>query len=78
MSTTMKIVQVFKTDVRDQKAANHIILFLGGIFSHCRINFDLEDCDRVLRIENHRGSLEEAEIQWIIAKYGYHCEPLRD
>jgi len=74
----MKIVQVFKTDVQDQQVAGNIILFLQRNFSHCRINFDLDDCDKILRIESMQGSLEEAKIQLLIARYGYHCEPLQD
>jgi hypothetical protein len=75
----MKIVHVFKTDVRDQQAARHIILFLQRNLSHCRINFDLDDCDKILRIESQRQeSFEETEIQLLISRYGYYCEPLQD
>jgi len=74
----MRIVKVFKTDVQDQLVAGHIILFLQQIFSHCRINFDLDDCDKILRIESQQGSIEEAEVQLLIARCGHHCEPLQD
>lgn len=74
----MKVVQIFKTDVQDQLAARHIVLFLQQTYSHCRINFDLDDCDRILRVENQQGKIEEAEIQLLIAKCGYYCEPLQD
>jgi hypothetical protein len=74
----MKFVQVFKTDVQDRQMARHIIHFLQQNFSQCRINFDLDDCDKILRIESWQGSIEEAKIRLLVAKYGYHCEPLRD
>jgi hypothetical protein len=74
----MKIVQIFKTDVQDQLAAGQIIFFLQQTFSHCRINFDLDDCDRILRVENHEGEIEASEIQLLIARCGHHCEPLQD
>ena len=74
----MKFVQVFKTDVPDRQMARHIIHFLQQKFSQCRINFDLDDCDRILRIESWQGSVEEGEIRLLIARYGYQCEPLRD
>ena len=73
----MKIVQIFKTDVQDQLVARHIILSLQQMFSHCRINFDLDDCDRILRVENQQGKIEEAEIQLMMAQCGYNCEPLQ-
>ena len=73
----MRIVKVFKTDVHDQVVARRIILFLQQTFSHCRINFDLDDCDRILRIESQQGAIEESEIQLLVARYGHHCEPLQ-
>ncbi len=72
----MKIVKVFKTDVHDQLVALLIIHVLQEALSHCRINFDLDDCDRVLRIESHRGSIEEAQIQLLVARCGHYCVPL--
>lgn len=74
----MRIVKVFKTDVQDQLVAGHIIHFLQQTFSHWRINFDLDDCDRILRIESQKGSIEESEIQLMVARYGHRCEPLQE
>jgi len=74
----MKIVKVFKTNVQDHFAVGHIILALQQTFSHCRINFDLEDCDKILRIESQQEFIDEGEIQLLIAGCGYHCEPLPD
>jgi hypothetical protein len=74
----MKIVQVFKTDVQDQLVARHILIFLRQTLSHCRINFDLDDCDKILRIESQQESVAETRIQLLIASYGHHCEPLQD
>ena len=73
----MKIVQVFKTNVQNLQDARHIILFLRRNFSHCRINFDLDDCDRILRIESRKESVQESEIRSLMAGYGFHCEPLQ-
>ena len=72
----MKIVIVFKTNVEDQCVAHQIILFLQQIFTQSRVNFDLDDCDRVLRVESRQESIEEAEIQLLVARWGYFCEPL--
>lgn len=74
----MKIVKVFKTDVQDQLVARQIIRFLHQTLSHCRINFDLDDCDRILRIESQQGSVEEVEVQLLIARCGHFCEPLQE
>ncbi len=74
----MKIVKVFKTDVQDQLVARQIVLFLKQTFSYWRINFDLDDCDRILRIESQQGAVEEGEVQLLIARYGHRCEPLQE
>ena len=74
----MKIVKVFKTDVQDQQVARLILLFLQQSFSHCTINFDLDDCDKILRIESQQDHIEEGYIQLLLARYGHHCEPLQD
>lgn len=57
--------------------AKYIIFFLQQTFSHYRINFDLDDCDNILRIESQQGSIDEGEIQILLARCGHHCEPLR-
>lgn len=76
----MKVVKVFKTDVNDPAAACRIIRLLQQSFSGCRINFDLDDCDRVLRIESQQASIsvEEADVRALIIRCGHRCEPLRD
>lgn len=48
----MKIVEVFKTDVPDALIAKDVIDYLLKISPETLINFDLEDCDHVLRIES--------------------------
>jgi hypothetical protein len=72
----MKIVKIFKTDVEHQVVARYIIFFLQQTFSNYRINFDLEDTDNILRIESQQGSIDEREIQSLLASCGHQCEPL--
>lgn len=45
------MVEVFKTDVRWQKQAKMLHAVLSRQFPFSNINFDLSDCDRILRIE---------------------------
>ena len=44
-------VEVFKTNVDDWEDAQALTLELCQLFPNSRINFDMEDADRVLRIE---------------------------
>ncbi|MBZ4189033.1 hypothetical protein K7B07_09030 [Niabella sp. 3A5MI-3] len=44
-------VEVFKTNVVNKPVANRLKRALEKLLPHSRISFDLEDCDRVLRVE---------------------------
>ena len=72
----MKIVKVFKTNVNNHPDAGHIIDILQQSFTYCKINFDLDDCDRILRVESQKDFINEEHIRLLIAGCGYHCEPL--
>lgn len=44
-------VEIFKTNVTRDKKAQKILIEFRKQFPEYTMNFDLEDCDRVLRIE---------------------------
>ena len=46
------MVEVFKTDVREAEHAERLIDLLYKYFPARKINFDLEDCDKILRIDS--------------------------
>jgi hypothetical protein len=74
----MNRVYVFKTDVQSQTAARQIILFLKRNIADSRISFDLDDCDKILRIESRRGPVDEWQVRLLLSDWGYACEPLMD
>lgn len=45
------MVEVFKTNVFEPSVANSLLQLLAHQFPGSRISFDLEDCDKVLRVE---------------------------
>jgi hypothetical protein len=53
------VVEVFKTNVTSKKDANEIISILQILLPLAKINFDLEDCDNILRIEDKNISTTE-------------------
>jgi hypothetical protein len=67
-------VEVFKTDVPDPQQAARLIAILRGRVLARRINFDLEDCDRILRVEGE-GLRSEAIIR-IVEENGFVCQLL--
>lgn len=68
------MVEVFKTNVYAGSNAEKITRLLYRHFPDCKINFDLDDCDKILRIE---GSVFETEkIKFIVNENGFICEEL--
>ncbi|WP_114748471.1 hypothetical protein [Pleomorphovibrio marinus] len=45
-------IEVFITNVHHMKDAMHILRLLKSLFPTAIANFDLEDCEKVLRIED--------------------------
>ena len=43
-------VEVFKTNVTDPERAKWLVDQIEGNFTNCKVNFDLDDCDRILRV----------------------------
>ena len=68
------MVEIFKTNVFDQVEANELISTLMQQLPGCRINFDLEDCDKILRIEGEMAEIEK--VRMLMIEYGYLCEVL--
>jgi hypothetical protein len=68
------MVEVFKTNVEDRSAANQITADLYKILPSSRINFDLEDCDKILRVETEE--LVPEEVAGVLICRGYMCEVL--
>lgn len=68
------MVEVFKTNVEHTE---HSEMLIDQIISHIpnsEINFDLEDCDKILRIEAEDISIQN--IIEILHQNGYHAEVL--
>lgn len=68
------MVEVFKTNI-DIELANQLLSQLQKNFPDCRINFDLDDCDKILRIEGKTFQLEK--VRFIVEAGGYECELLQ-
>jgi hypothetical protein len=68
------MVEVFKTNIRDKTTASIITAHLHEHFPGGRINFDLEDCDKILRVENENVCPEKVAL--ILTRNGFACEVL--
>lgn len=69
------MVEVFKTNVRSIREARLIIQKIAEEFPQHKINFDLTDCDRILRVQGN--SILESKIISIVTSLNYNCEILQ-
>ncbi len=72
------MVEVFKTNVEHPHQANMLIAQIQLIFTNCIANFDLEDCDKILRIKCTTGSIKSSSLINLINNFGFHAEVLPD
>ena len=68
------MVEVFKTNVQEREQSMRLFYVLAEAFPSVKINFDLSDCDRVLRVEGDK--LEARRIIRLVNQVGFQCEPL--
>ena len=70
------MVEVFKTNVQYRELAEQLASILQSRFTFCKINFDLDDCDKILRVEGKQVCAEI--IIEILNTHGLQCEVLTD
>jgi hypothetical protein len=68
------MAEVFKTNVKKTSQAKKLVDELQQFFPGGKINFDLQDRDKVLRIDGYRH-IAAAVIEALTSK-GFFCEEL--
>jgi len=68
------MVEVFKTNVEQTEQSEFLINQISCYVPDGKINFDLEDCDKILRIEAERISNET--IIGLLNQNGFQAEVL--
>ena len=68
------MVEIFKTNVFDPMQAEQIIAMLRRHFPSFMINFDLHDCDKILRVKGEFIPVDE--IVDLVSANGFHCSVL--
>lgn len=72
------MVEIFKTNVESDDQANLLIEQINRIFTGYQANFDLEDCDRILRISYSEGSIQSDCLIRLLHDFGFCAEILVD
>ena len=65
------MVEIFKTNVKKKRRSEKVVSLLSMKYPDLKINFDLEDCDKILRIEGE--SFCPTRITKKMNKLGHKC-----
>jgi hypothetical protein len=72
------MIEVFKTNVRSAQEANVLAELIEKTFDHYHVNFDLEDCDRILRVKTTDHQMNPSDIIKLLKVFGVYAEVLPD
>lgn len=68
------VIYVFKTSVKTKKQVKTIAMHLDDVKQIAKWNFDLQDCDKILRVE--AKNIDSAKICDLLQSLDYHCVEL--
>jgi hypothetical protein len=68
------MVEIFKTNVQEFSEAQKLVALLRRHFPDSKINFDLDDCDKVLRVEGSNLRIEK--VMTLVMEKGFLCAVL--
>ena len=68
-------VLVFKTNLRFKKQINAVTPYINNMQGIARWNVDLDDSDKILRIES--VDLSPRSVEATLKQAGYYCEELQ-
>lgn len=72
------MVEVFKTNVRARRHARLLLHRIHQNFQEYHANFDLEDCDKILRVECPSRFIQPSHLIQLLAAAGFRAEVLPD
>jgi hypothetical protein len=72
------MVEVFRTNVNDRKQAKILLDQIHHTYPFLKANFDLDDCDRILRVESKEQKIEPNLIIDLLQEFGFGADVLSD
>jgi hypothetical protein len=72
------MIEVFKTNITHQWEAQKLIEQVQAIFAGYIVNFDLDDCDKILRVECKSGIIQSEILIKFLNTLGCLAEILPD
>ncbi|GAB3258764.1 hypothetical protein GCM10027347_22340 [Larkinella harenae] len=72
------MVEVFVTNVTETRQANRIVEQIQLRLPYHTATFDLEDCDRILRVVATGTPVDPSRIIGLLQEFGFRAEVLPD
>ena len=72
------MIEVFKTNIAQQWEAQKLIEEVQTVFAGYIANFDLDDCDNILRVEFESGIIQSEILIEFLNTFGCLAEVLPD
>jgi hypothetical protein len=72
------MIEVFKTNVMHHRHATLLVETVQQAFPNYQANFDLEDCDKILRVRCDHAVVKAAEVIRLLKGFGFDSEVLPD
>lgn len=72
------MVEVFKTNVTKRGDAAIVIARIHKVFIDYKASFDLEDCDKILRVKSAATQMNAYEVIRLLNNMGFQAEILPD
>ena len=72
------MVEVFKTNVITDADADKLIAELHKAFPFYKVNFDLDDCDHILRVKSMSADINPFPVIVLLKAFGFDATALPD
>ena len=72
------MVEVFKTNVTAVADADMLIVELHKAFPFYKVNFDLDDCDHILRVKSMSADINPIPVIALLKAFGFEAKALPD
>lgn len=68
------MIYVFKTSVKNKRHIRQLSPLLNNLLRQSKWNFDLADCDKILRIDSEENIV--SKIKGLLNIHRFYCEEL--
>ncbi len=72
------MIEVFRTNVSNCEHAKVLLERIHSKFSNYEANFDLDDCDKILRVKCNGAEVNSCDIISLVGEFGYRIEILQE